>query len=148
MMAPAQRYLLNALTLALCIWAGGAGAQTIVTAEQALRMARGGEITIIDIRRPDEWRETGIPAGAELATVRTIRGPAEFLRRIAKLTKGDKSTPIALICAAGVRSKHASRLLQSRGYTQVLDISEGMLGSRAGTGWLARKLPVKACDGC
>ncbi len=148
MMLLSQRYLLTVLALALCIWVSGANAQTVVTPDQALRMANGGEIMIIDIRRPDEWRKTGVPRGAERATVRSSRGAAEFLRRIAKLTNGDKNAPIALICAAGVRSKHASRFLLSRGYTQVLDISEGMLGNRQGVGWLARKLPVDACDGC
>ena len=91
-----------------------------------------------------EW----VPAGARRATVRFNRGPAAFLRRIAILTEGDKSKPIALICAAGVRSKYASKLLQNRGYTQVLDISEGMLGNGKGAGWLARDLPVTDCADC
>jgi rhodanese-related sulfurtransferase len=126
----------------------GAFAQTIVSPEQALRLARGGQVTIIDIRRPDEWRQTGLPTGAERATVRFSRGPNEFLRRIAALTKGDKSRPIALICAAGVRSGYASKLLASRGYTQVMDISEGMLGNGKGAGWLARDLPISSCKDC
>ena len=56
--------------------------------------------------------------------------------------------PIALICAGGVRSRHAARLLHQRGYTQVTDIREGMFGSRSGPGWLRRGLPTEACDGC
>ncbi len=128
--------------------AGGAGAQRIVAPDTALTMAREGQVMIIDIRRPDEWRETGIPAGAERATVRPSRGANSFLRRIAQLTNGDKNMPIALICAVGVRSKHASRLLRSRGYSGVLDISEGMLGNGNGAGWLRRNLPVSSCKNC
>ncbi len=126
----------------------GAMAQQIIAPARALEMARDGRVMIIDIRRPDEWRKTGIPSGAERATIRSIHGAVKFLGRVAKLTNGDKTTPIALICAAGVRSKHASRLLQNRGYTQVMDIREGMLGSANGIGWLRRDLPVSRCEDC
>lgn len=136
--------------LAVVLTAGASKpmAQEIITPEQALRMADDSKIMIIDIRRPDEWRKTGIPAGASRATVRFDRAPTTFLKRIAELTNGDKSQPIALICAAGVRSKHASRLLRNRGYTQVLDIGEGMLGNNKGVGWLRRELPVSVCQDC
>ena len=138
------------LMLGILLFAGSnvAMAQQVIAPERARDMARNGEVMIIDIRRPDEWQETGIPSGAERATVSFNRGTAKFLRRIAKLTEGDKSKPIALICAAGVRSKHASQLLRNRGYTQVMDISEGMLGNERGAGWLRRKLPVNRCGDC
>ncbi|MBT4044076.1 MAG: rhodanese-like domain-containing protein [Rhodospirillaceae bacterium] len=144
------RQLSCALMALAILMAGGNGAmaQQIVAPLRALEMVRDGQITIIDIRRPDEWRRTGVPTGAEQATVSFSRGTARFLKRIAKLTNGDKSKPIALICAAGVRSKHASRLLRNRGYTQVMDISEGMLGNARGVGWLRRDLPVSHCKGC
>jgi len=115
------------LAVVLTAGAGKSLAQEIITPAQALQMADDGQIMIIDIRRPDEWRKTGIPARASRATVRFDRTPTAFLKRIAELTNGDKSRPIALICAAGVRSKQASRLLRNSGYTQVLDIGEGML---------------------
>ena len=136
------------LALLIIVEGGQAWAQAVVAPGDALAMAKAGQITIIDIRRPDEWRNTGIATGAKRATVHFSRGAAKFLSRIAKLTGGDKSQPIALICAAGVRSKHASRLLKDKGYTQVLDISEGMLGNHRGVGWLRRDLPVNPCEDC
>ncbi|MDA1100918.1 MAG: rhodanese-like domain-containing protein [Proteobacteria bacterium] len=134
--------------VALAASANEVMAQQIIMPGRALEMARDGRIMIIDIRRPDEWQKTGIPTGAKRATIRFGRGTEAFLKRIAKLTKGDKTKPIALICAAGVRSKHASRLLHETGYTQVMDISEGMLGNAEGGGWLRRDLPVSHCKGC
>jgi len=141
---------ISIILLGLFIAIGGPSvrAQQIVAPGDALAMARAGQVTIIDIRRPDEWRDTGIPQGAKRATVQFSRGTSKFLARIAKLTGGDKSQPIALICAGGVRSKHASRLLKNRGYTQVLDVSEGMLGNQHGAGWLRRGLPVRPCTDC
>ena len=128
--------------------AQGTLAHTMVVPDQASRLARDGQDTIIDIHWPDEWQETGVPSGAKRATIHSRLGSAGFLNRIATLTKRDKTTPVALICAAGVRSKHAGRLLRGHGYTQVLDISEGMLGNGKGAGWIGRKLPLNPCPDC
>ena len=136
------------LLTVLLIFAPAGLSQTVVSPDQALQLARGGQVTIIDIRRPDEWRQSGLPAGTERAMVRLSRGPNEFLHKIAKLTQGDKSKRIFLICAAGVRFGYAAKLLASRGYTQVMDISEGMLGNGHGAGWLARDLPISIFKEC
>ena len=128
--------------------AGGKTAKLLLSPVQASELARTGAITIIDIRRPDEWRTTGIATGAKRATISMGRGTGRFLDRIRKLTNGDKNSPIALICAAGVRSKHAAALLRRRGYTAVADIGEGMSGSTHGVGWIKQGLPVSRCGTC
>jgi len=140
--------VLIGLAAALIALPALAGTDGTVSPDEALQQASRGELTIIDIRRPDEWRASGVPAGAAQATVNFSRGSADFLARIRQLTDGDKSAPIALICAGGVRSRHAARLLRSRGYDNVLDIDEGMFGSAAGPGWLRRELPLEACSSC
>jgi rhodanese-related sulfurtransferase len=61
---------------------------------------------------------------------------------------GDKDLPIALICAGGVRTAFAADLLRDRGFTQILDVGEGMLGSGDGPGWIARGLPTEPCPQC
>jgi rhodanese-related sulfurtransferase len=38
--------------------------------------------------------------------------------------------------------------LRKAGFTQVYNIDEGMVGSSAGPGWIARGLPVEACQRC
>ncbi len=56
-----------------------------------------------------------------------------------------RQRPAPAHCAdlrAGVRSSEATYFLLSQGFTRVSDIGEGMLGSRAGPGWLDRKLPL------
>ena len=50
--------------------------------------------------------------------------------------------PIALICATGGRSGQLLRALKRAGYTGYIDVSEGMLGSPLGAGWIARGLAV------
>ena len=55
---------------------------------------------------------------------------------------GREDVPVALICARGVRSARLSQRLAEAGFTNIIDVPEGMLGSGAGPGWLKRGLPV------
>ncbi len=51
-----------------------------------------------------------------------------------------------LICATGGRSGRVMRSLRQAGYSGFLDVSEGMLGSAAGPGWIAGGYPVVSVD--
>ncbi len=110
----------------------------VLTPPQAAELAQSGEITLIDIRRPDEWDKTGVPAGGHPIDMRRD----DFVAALDALVDADKDSPIALICARGVRSDRLSARLTEAGFTNIIDIPEGMLGSSAGPGWLERGLPV------
>lgn len=124
------------------IGASAAGAAAL-TAPQAHAAAAAGEITLIDIRRPDEWRRTGIGAGAIPIDMRR----QDFVAALLAETQDQTHAPIALICARGVRSARVSAALTKAGFSQIIDVPEGMLGSGAGPGWLKRRLPVTAWNG-
>ncbi len=104
----------------------------------AHRKAAAGEIVLIDIRRPEEWGATGSGEGA----VRLDMRRSDFLEQVLQLVDGDPSRPVAVICARGNRSAWLSSKMAEVGFTSVIDVSEGMMGSDAGPGWLARGLPV------
>ena len=103
-----------------------------------LGAVRSGEMLLVDIRRPDEWAQTGVAAGAAALDMRRD----DFVAALEALTGGDRAQPVALICARGVRSNRMGARLAEAGFTRVVDVPEGMLGSAAGPGWLARGLPV------
>ncbi len=105
---------------------------------KAHAQAASGEVLLIDIRRPDEWTLTGIGEGAVPLDMRR----ADFENELKHLADGDTTRPIALICARGVRSARMSGRLTEAGFTNIIDVPEGMLGSSAGPGWLAQALPV------
>lgn len=111
---------------------------TEMTPEQAHQAALAGDILLIDIRRPDEWQKTGVGEGAQMLDMRR----KDFVPALTELAGGNVSKPIAVICAAGVRSDRTSLMLEKAGFTHIIDVPEGMLGSRAGPGWLKRGLPV------
>lgn len=110
-----------------------------LSVSQAHEQAVAGEILLIDIRRPDEWRRTGIGEGAVPLDMRR----KDFTEALGALVRGGLDKPIALICARGVRSARLSQRLLDAGFTRIIDVPEGMTGSRAGPGWLAANLPTR-----
>ena len=119
-----------------------------VSARQAHDLAAAGKATVVDVRSPAEWRDTGIPEGAKPVTIHNAEGAQGFLREVLTAVGGDRSRPVAVVCARGGRSARAAELLKANGFTNVYDIEDGMLGNAHGDGWIASRLPVKPCPAC
>ncbi len=142
---PTRRHLLalGAGALALAMSPAGALAQqdmpvAKMTTREAHDAAQAGEIILVDIRTPEEWRETGIGEGAIALDMRTD----DFVKRLVDLRIKYPDTPIALICRTGNRSQFATSALAGQGFPGLVDVVGGMAGSRKGKGWLAEGLPV------
>ena len=88
----------------------------IDTEEAARRIATGGTV-VLDVREPDEF-EQGTLAGA----VHIPRGhlEAQIETRIV-----DKTAPVIVYCAGGVRSAFAAKTLQELGYQNVVSMAGG-----------------------
>lgn len=140
--------LLAALSLVLLMSQQLAAAQDVLSPEAAYERTSQGELLLIDVRSPEEWRKTGIPAGAKTVTIHNPDGIAAFMREVVNAAQGDKSRPIAFICAAGVRSSYAQKLAEDAGFRSVANVREGMMGSNDGPGWLAKRLPTENCGSC
>lgn len=110
-----------------------------MTVQEVYRAARAGDLLLIDIRRPDEWSRTGVGQGAIPIDMRRD----DFMRALQAHAAQRQDVPIALICARGVRSARLANRLEAAGFSQIIDVPEGMLGSQAGPGWLAQNLPVR-----
>jgi rhodanese-related sulfurtransferase len=112
-----------------------------MTAQVAHNAAIAGDIVLLDIRSPEEWRETGLPASGFAVTMHQSK--ESFLAEVAAAAGGSKTKSIALICATGNRSARMQDWLRQAGYTSVADVSEGMVGGTRGTGWLRSGLPIR-----
>jgi rhodanese-related sulfurtransferase len=98
-------------------------------------------VTLIDVRQPNEWAETGIPVTAKGVTLQR----PDFVEAILAEVGGDKTKPVALICRSGNRSKTGAEQLIAAGFTNVTNIGDGMIGRAGiGEGWLAARLPTQA----
>ena len=127
MLLPLRRYL-AALMLALVLLPAAASGQgqpapgTYIAAPSApaLRAAAATEVLLVDIRRPEEWQQTGVLPEALLLTFET---PESFLAGLAPHLDG---RPVALICRTGNRTARAAALLAPRLDVPVIDIAGGM----------------------
>lgn len=113
----------------------------MLSVADAHRKAQAGEVVLVDIRTPEEWKETGVATTAHAISMH--QDPRAFLKGLDAAMGGDRSRPVALICRTGNRSSNLQAELRRAGYTNVIDVSEGMAGSRAGHGWLKAGLPVR-----
>lgn len=99
-------------------------------------MAAG--VPLYDIRRPDEWRETGVIPGSKLRTFVDANGrlQPEFLPQLTSEVAKDQ--PVILICRVGSRTAALARFLADElGYTQVYNVRQGIVP------WLREKNPIE-----
>lgn len=141
-------YLPVVVTAVLSVAACSSESGPALDAPQALALAREGKLTLIDIRRPEEWRQTGVASGALRINMAHPKGTAGFIAQVEAEVGGDRNAPIGLICRTGNRTTHMQKALAEAGFTQVYNIREGMAGSGAGPGWIARGMPVDPCRNC
>jgi rhodanese-related sulfurtransferase len=132
--------LLSILLLGACQTSQG----PTLTAPEALTRTQAGELTLVDIRTPKEWRQTGVAEGA----LRIDMTSKTFVDDLLGAVDGNKDAPIAIICRTGNRTTYTQRALTERGFSNVYNVKEGMAGSGAGPGWLRRGLPVQRCEAC
>ena len=152
-MSPKLSYLFRhcggLLLLGICLLSSvRAESPTAIAPAEAYAKVKAGELVLIDVRTPAEWRQSGIPESALHIDFRQEGGPAAFERAVLEAVKGDRNRPIALICASGNRSRQAQQLLEQAGFTQVQDVSGGVMGRDSRTGWLHQGLPMAPCKDC
>ena len=86
------------------------------------------KIPLIDIRRKDEWKSTGIVENSILMTFFDKDGKAntnEWLKELNKIAK--KNDPVILICRTGRRTGIISKFLSEKvGYRLIYDVTDGI----------------------
>jgi rhodanese-related sulfurtransferase len=85
---------------------------------------------IIDIRREDEWQQTGVIEGSHKITFFDAMGQYDvdaFLAEFTKVVK-DKEEPFILVCAHANRTKNVGELLGLRlKYKNVYELDGGIV---------------------
>ena len=99
-----------------------------------LQAAQKNGVVVIDIRRAEEWAETGIIEGAHTITAFTQSGQLhpEFQAKFTAIVP-TPDTPVMLYCRTGNRTGIIGNALVSQlGYSDVTHLSEGIVGWTAG----------------
>ncbi|MCH7694107.1 MAG: hypothetical protein IID50_11745, partial [Proteobacteria bacterium] len=96
---PGARRTLAAGLAACALVLGTAGTLAadhfVMTPEEANMRTESGEVVLIDVRSPGEWRQTGVPRGARRVTIHDPGGLKGFLKAMAAAVDGDLKKPIA-----------------------------------------------------
>ncbi len=146
--APKHHIVFAALILAISPMVAAGERVTTMAAVDAWHIVERGEVVLVDIRQPEEWAQTGMARNAIGISMVHPDGQQGFLRDLVTASGGRLDAPIVLICRTGNRTSQVRQALESIGFTNVSHIPEGMIGSRAGPGWIASDLPVDACRNC
>lgn len=87
------------------------------------------KVTIVDIRTPEEWKETGVIEGSHLLTFFDKNGRYNvdnWLKEFAKISQKDQ--PVILICRTGNRTETVSNFLDKKvGYQHVYNVKKGIM---------------------
>src|SRR3954463_193302 len=87
------------------------------TAGAAEAIASRPETVVLDVREPDEYEQGALP--------RAVHIPRGHLESKIETQVADRSTPIVIHCASGVRSAFSAKTLQDLGYTDVVSMAGG-----------------------
>lgn len=119
-----------------------AQSDTIWSAAEAHEALVADRARLVDVRSREEWIQTGVAEGAWPISLHEPR----FLPRLlaAQARAGDR--PVAVICAVGGRSNAVLTRMLAAGYDGIVDVSEGMMGSPLGPGWIAGGFPIVSMD--
>lgn len=82
------------------------------------RLDKGDQFVFIDVREPHEYEEANL--GAQLIPMGSIP------HRMSEIEAG-KDDEIVVHCRSGARSANVQRFLQSHGYTNVRNLTGGIL---------------------
>lgn len=106
----------------------------IGNAELKTLLAQG--TPLYDIRRPDEWRQSGVIEGSRKLTFVDASGRdnPEFLASFSAAVA--KDAPVILICRTGNRTSALARELAAQGYSKIYNVRDGI------SGWLGEHNPV------
>jgi len=112
---------------------------SISNSQLATKIENG--IKLIDIRRPDEWKQTGVVDGSIKSTAFDDQGRflKSFAEMLEKTVRPDEE--FALICRTGSRTATLSNWLATKGgYKNVVNVQDGI------TSWIAEGRSVSKPD--
>ena len=117
------------LTICLLLFTSNVFAEVKeVNNEEIIALMQSG-VPIIDIRRSDEWHDTGVIKQSNLITFFDKKGNHNIEKWMSELKKiANESDPVIIICRSGGRSRIVANLLdQEANYSNVYDATNGML---------------------
>ncbi|MBT0652193.1 rhodanese-like domain-containing protein [Geomobilimonas luticola] len=108
----------TAIVTVLAASAVAAGYKNIASGEAKGLLAKKKSVYLLDVRTPDEYRQARL-AGSVLIPVNEIE------RRLGEIPK---NRPVLVYCAVGSRSGMVAGYLAGKGYGEVYNMQDGIVG--------------------
>ena len=115
---------LIAVSVSLCF---AAGIISITSTEAKALLAKNKQVVLLDVRTPEEFRQAHL-RGALLIPL------GELQKRVPEIPR---DRPILVYCAVGARSNTAAGILASKGYREIYQMSDGLVG------WYKQGFPIE-----
>lgn len=110
--------VVTAMVTVLAGTAFAAGYKNIASGEAKGLLAKKKSVYLLDVRTPDEYRQARL-AGSVLIPVNEIE------RRLGEIPK---NRPVLVYCAVGSRSSMVAGFLAGKGYREVYNMQDGIVG--------------------
>jgi rhodanese-related sulfurtransferase len=123
--------------LALPLQALAASNYTDIDNQQLQKLQAQG-IPVYDVRRADEWAQTGVIKGSHKLTFIDDKGRVmpDFVGKFTQAV--GKNDPVILICRTGHRTGVLTQaLVEQLGYTKIYNVKNGI------TRWIGEGLPLE-----
>jgi rhodanese-related sulfurtransferase len=114
------------LVVVMVTAAFAAGYKNLTSGEAKGLLEKDKSVYVLDVRTPEEYRQARI-AGAVLIPVNEIE------RRLGEIPK---KRPVLVYCAVGSRSGKVAGYLAERGYREVYNMPDGLVG------WYRNGFPI------
>ena len=125
-----KKILLSLLLLSISLFAE-------VTNKRASQELLDSKIPIVDIRTPQEWKETGLLQGSIPIMLFDEKGQYNLKAFLDELNAAvDTSKPFAIICRTGSRTSVLAPFLSKKMHYSVVNIKDGIMYA------MYKKLPV------
>lgn len=108
--------------------ARGTAVKNINPIEVQQKLDNNDSVIILDVRQPIEYERDGHVVGSRLMPLGTL---------MARLDELPADTPIICVCRSGARSRTACEQLSRQGFSDVTNLSGGMIA------WKRASLPFK-----
>lgn len=116
-----RKILLSVLILSVSLLAS-------VTNEEASQQMIESKIPIVDIRTPQEWKETGLLKGSIPIMLFDEKGNYDLKLFLDDLNKAvDTKKPFAIICRTGSRTRILAQFLSQKLNYDVINIKSGIV---------------------
>ena len=124
-----MKHLLTTLLLLIPAFAFAEDKAKHVKADEAAKIIAAGDVIIVDVRTPDEFKDGHIKGAKNIDIMSD-----DFAAQLAKI---DKTKPVLVHCQAGGRSTRALPTFEKLGFTNLIHLDEGF------GGWEAAGKPVE-----